>query len=99
MKFRSTLVLFAIVLILFALVYVFEGVTRLALSEFPLDKGKFARLSRDGLLSLTAEKGTRLLVITGKPIGEAIVHHGPFVMNSEQEIMQAIQDYNAGTFV
>ncbi|HHU94829.1 MAG TPA: pirin family protein, partial [Alcaligenaceae bacterium] len=32
----------------------------------------------------------------GKPLNEPIVQYGPFVMNSEQEIHQAINDYNAG---
>jgi len=38
----------------------------------------------------------RLLFLAGKPIGEPVVQYGPFVMNTPQEIMQAIEDYNAG---
>ena len=39
-----------------------------------------------------------LLVLRGKPIRERVVHHGPFVMNSEAEIEDAIRDYQAGRF-
>mgnify|MGYP001127176191 FL=1 len=42
------------------------------------------------------EAGVKLLFLAGKPIGEPVVQYGPFVMNTPQEIMQAIDDYNAG---
>ncbi len=42
-------------------------------------------------------KGASLLAISAKPIGEPIVQHGPFVMNSREEITQAMQDYRDGT--
>ncbi len=40
-----------------------------------------------------------LLVLTGEPIDEPIVGYGPFVMNSREEIVQAIEDFNNGRFV
>ena len=43
--------------------------------------------------------GTRLLVISGKPLGEPIAHYGPFVMNTMDEIQQAVNDYSAGQLV
>lgn len=42
--------------------------------------------------------GARLLLVAGRPLGEPIVRHGPFVMNSEAEIRQAIMDYRGGRF-
>jgi hypothetical protein len=39
------------------------------------------------------------LLIAGKPIGESIARGGPFVMNTKQEILQAVQDYHSGNFV
>ena len=44
----------------------------------------------------TTESKARFVVISGKPIGETIVQHGPFVMNTEQEILEAIADYQLG---
>lgn len=82
-----------------ALVYVYEGAAKIAGNDYPLTAGKLARLSRSGALAITAEADTRLLVITGKPIGEPIVHHGPFVMNTRDEIQQAIRDYSEGRLV
>jgi hypothetical protein len=43
------------------------------------------------------EHGSRMLVFGGMPLREPIVQHGPFVMNTHEEINQAIQDYQRGT--
>jgi redox-sensitive bicupin YhaK (pirin superfamily) len=82
-----------------ALVYVYEGEVSLAGSAYALQKGHLARLSKEGLLALNASGDSRVLVMTGKPIGEPIVQRGPFVMNKEEEIQQAIRDYNQGSLV
>ena len=82
-----------------ALIYVYAGSAFVGSNKFELSAGKLARLSRNGLLELRAQAGSRLLVMTGKPIGEAIVQRGPFVMNSVEEIQQAVMDFNAGTLV
>jgi redox-sensitive bicupin YhaK (pirin superfamily) len=56
-------------------------------------------LGRDGRsASVHADGDVRLLVLTGEPIDEPIVGQGPFVMNSEAEIRQAIDDYNSRRF-
>ncbi len=47
-------------------------------------------------VSLSLKKGAKILVLNGGPIDEPIVSYGPFVMNSEEEIIQAIQDFNEG---
>lgn len=56
-------------------------------------------LSRDGAgVRVHADADTVLLVLTGEPIDEPIVGYGPFVMNTEAEIRQAITDFNSGGF-
>lgn len=49
-------------------------------------------------LTLAAEGDAQILVLTGEPIDEPVAGHGPFVMNTRDEIRQAIQDYNQGLF-
>lgn len=53
----------------------------------------------DGV-TITADSGedTKVILITGRPLGEPIVQYGPFVMNSQQEIMQAVTDFQSGKF-
>ena len=49
-------------------------------------------------VTLSADGDSVLLVLTGEPIDEPIVGYGPFVMNSEAEIRQAVADFNSGRF-
>ena len=49
-------------------------------------------------LKVNASIKSEFLFIAGKPIGEPIARGGPFVMNTKAEILEAIQDYNNGTF-
>ena len=55
-------------------------------------------LDRGSKLVTKADKNSEFLFISGKPIGEPIARGGPFVMNTKAEILEAIQDYNNGTF-
>ena len=56
-------------------------------------------LSREGgSIDIRADGDATILVLTGEPIDEPIIGHGPFVMNSEAEIRQAIDDFNGGRF-
>ena len=56
-------------------------------------------LGRDGdRVEIRASADTRILVLSGEPIDEPVVGHGPFVMNSEAEIVEAIKDFNSGRF-
>ena len=46
-----------------------------------------------------AEQGARFLFVSGKPLGEPVARYGPFVMNTKEEIRQALEDLRNGTFV
>lgn len=62
-------------------------------------EAEIARLSTDGeRVPIKADGESMLLVMTGEPIDEPVVGYGPFVMNSESEIRQAVEDFNAGRF-
>ena len=50
----------------------------------------------DEVLLRAGERGARMLLLSGKPIGEPVVQYGPFVMNTAEEIQQAIADYQDG---
>jgi hypothetical protein len=56
-------------------------------------------LSDAGSLDVAAgAEGLRALIVAGKPLNEPIVQYGPFVMNTPQQIQEAIRDYQAGRF-
>jgi redox-sensitive bicupin YhaK (pirin superfamily) len=59
-----------------------------------------AVMQREGTeLVLEAEQDTVLLLLNGAPLNEPIIGHGPFVMNSWEEIDRAVEDYNQGRFL
>ena len=81
-----------------ALLYVFSG--ELISSGEPLADGEMGVLGEGDSVNLSvpaaAAAAARLLLLGGVPLGEPVVQHGPFVMNTRQEIDQAIQDYQEG---
>ncbi len=61
---------------------------------------ELAVMQREGTeLVLEATQDTVLLLLNGKPLNEPVIGHGPFVMNTWEEIDQAVDDYNHGRFV
>jgi quercetin 2,3-dioxygenase len=67
--------------------------------EQPAGEAEIVRFERSGShVRIRADGDSMLLVMTGEPIDEPVVGHGPFVMNSQTEIRQSIDDYNAGRF-
>jgi len=47
-------------------------------------------------LILRGSSGTRAIVIAGQPLREPIAQYGPFVMNTREQLMQAVEDFRAG---
>ena len=63
------------------------------------DAGQLVHLERLGsAVKIEALSEATLVWLSGEPIPEPIVGHGPFVMNSQEEIIQAMHDYNSGKF-
>lgn len=84
-----------------AFVHLFAGEAMLPAveGEASLRSGQLAVLSAGDQLALQAgAQGARLLLVAGRPIGEPVAWHGPFVMNTADEIREAIADYQAGRF-
>lgn len=80
-----------------AFVYVYRG--ELRIGDAPVTAQRMAILENDGDgVVLHADAPARALLIAGRPLNEPIVQYGPFVMNSKEEIFQAVQDFQAGKF-
>jgi quercetin 2,3-dioxygenase len=81
-----------------ALLVVLGGTVRLQGVQV-LRAAQMATLSPEGCgVRLEADEDTKLLLLAGEPIDEPVVGYGPFVMNSQAEIRQAVVDFNSGRF-
>ncbi len=80
-----------------AFLYVYEGSVIVGGQNTALGTRRMGVLSQSAdSVTVSTQSPARYLVIAGKPINEPIVQYGPFVMNSRQEIEQAIDDYRQG---
>lgn len=79
-----------------AMIYVYQG--RIMLGSQCVKSGQMAMLTAGNQLTLQAAESSGVLLLMGQPIDEPVVHYGPFVMNTMQEIEQAIRDYQSGQF-
>ena len=84
-----------------AFVYVFGGRGLVGKEGLPVMDGQAAILATDGeLISLDAAPDVHVpldvLLVAGLPLREPVVRYGPFVMNTREEIVQAVEDFRAG---
>ena len=77
-------------------VYPFEGSVEVGATV--VDGGHLGILGGDGDLHLGSKTGARVLVVAARPLNEPIARHGPFVMNTPEEIIQAFRDVRSGAF-
>ena len=78
------------------MIYAFGG--SMDIEGRSLHDGGLGLLSEGDAVTLVAEEdGAELLILGGPELGEPIARYGPFVMNTRQEIYQAVEDYNNGT--
>jgi quercetin 2,3-dioxygenase len=82
-----------------AFVYVYRGALEIGETRVPAQRMAILKNSADsdGVV-MRAPEPTRALLIAGVPLDEPIAQHGPFVMNTRDELTQAVQDYQAGKF-
>jgi len=82
-----------------AFLYAYEGEARVGDARSTLGHRSAGLLSEGDAVRIEAgDAGARVLLLAGIPIGEPIVQYGPFVMNTREEIEQAIADYQSGRF-
>jgi quercetin 2,3-dioxygenase len=79
-----------------ALVYVFGGAARVGNAATVVHDGQLAVLGEGSVVRLRADESARLLLLAGTPLGEPVARYGPFVMNTRQEIVQALSDFESG---
>jgi hypothetical protein len=81
-----------------AFVYVYRGEASVGDTGVPAQRMAILANdpSADGVRMAAGAVATRALLIAGKPLREPIVQHGPFVMNSKQQIFEAVEDFRAG---
>ena len=80
-----------------AFAYVFEGAVEIAGKV--VNRGELAVLGDGTAVSLkTSGEAGRLILVAGKPLREPVAKYGPFVMNTQQQIREAITDFNEGRF-
>jgi redox-sensitive bicupin YhaK (pirin superfamily) len=82
-----------------AFVYVYRGSLEVVQGEHatavPIKRMAVLTNGGDGVM-LRAQASTRAIVIAGKPLNEPIAQYGPFVMNTREELVQAVDDFRAG---
>ena len=80
-------------------IYLVEGSIKIGdQAHASIQNSKIIILNKENNLKVLGLKNSKFLLISGKPIGEPIVRGGPFVMNTQAEIKEAIQDFHNGTF-
>ncbi|MBC7685859.1 MAG: pirin family protein [Bdellovibrionales bacterium] len=82
-----------------AFLYVFRG--QVVVDEHNVPQSRMAILRNDPAadgVRIVAAQPSRLILIAGRPLNEPIAQHGPFVMNTHEEIRQAVADFKAGLF-
>jgi hypothetical protein len=82
-----------------AFVYVYRGALEIGDTQVPVQRMAILanKADADGVV-LHAGAPARALLIAGRPLGEPIAQYGPFVMNTNDEIFQAVKDYQSGKF-
>ena len=79
-----------------AFLYCYQGGAEIA--DTRIETGKLAVLSQGDSLQLALDPNSKCILVSGMPIQEPIAQYGPFVMNTQAEIDQAIRDFQSGSF-
>lgn len=75
-------------------VYCYEG--EITIAGQRVKQGELAVIESAPTLEIASNSGAKLILVSAKPINEAVVQYGPFVMNTQEEINQALKDFQQG---
>ena len=76
--------------------YVFEGAVRVG--ETVVNAGQMAVLGDGVETRLKGEQESRAILVAGRPLKEPVARYGPFVMNTREQLIQAVEDFQKGRF-
>ncbi len=81
-----------------AFLYVYEGAVRVGEASVPVSAGQLAVLGEGDGIELQAVEASRAILVAGRPLREPVARYGPFVMNTREQIVEAVNDFQAGRF-
>jgi len=82
-----------------AFIYVYRGAIAVGNEKVASHRmGILSNMPQADGITLTATESARVILVAGKPLNEPIVQYGPFVMNTQEEIQQALDDFRSGRF-
>ena len=79
-----------------AFLYVFEGAVQIGSNA--IKAGELVVLSEGREVRLSATEDSRAILVAGRPLKEPVARYGPFVMNTREQLIQAVEDFQAGKF-
>lgn len=79
-----------------AFMYVFEGSVRTGTTT--VNSGEMAVLGTGSEIRLRGDKESRAILVAGRPLHEPVARYGPFVMNTREQLIQAVEDFQNGKF-
>lgn len=82
-----------------AFAYVYEGEAIFFDSKSVIEKNQMALFGKGNQIKVTTNKSVKFLLVGGKPLNEPIAWQGPIVMNTQEELQQAFEEYRNGTFI
>ncbi len=82
-----------------AFVHVYRGALVIGEQAVPGQRMAILRNSGDGVRLTAGSAGARAILVAGQPLKEPIVQYGPFVMNTQQEVFKAVEDFRSGRLV
>jgi redox-sensitive bicupin YhaK (pirin superfamily) len=83
-----------------AFAYLFRGDASFSTSSNPVEAPRLVIFGDGDTIEIkTLSSGARFLLVSGLPLGEPIARYGPFVMNTQAEIQQALAELRSGTFI